>query len=198
MLLPDNSSKSTAMTVYNIEYIQNISNKEIQFSLSDQAFFEQVLLEIGGLTISFSANGKSESDEKEKSLIQQILYIENIVQEVPCSSLLEDLKTELEKIHKEKFRGIVLRSQATWVDEGEKPTKYFCTLEKRNYVNKTISKIRNDIGDIITEQKNILENIYQFYKSVYKSRDDTLQDVNLEILLAHASPPKLSDEQSSF
>ena len=93
------------------------------------------------------------------------------------------------KYVKKKFKGIVLRSRATWVEEGEKPTKYFYTLEKRNFVNKTISKMRNETGDVITEQKNILDNIYQFYKSVYKSRDDTLQNVNLEILLIHASPP---------
>ena len=67
--------------------------------------------------------------------------------------MLNDLKLELEKIRKEKFKGIVLRSKAKWVDEGEKSSKYFCSLEKRNYVSKTVSKLSSDSGEFITDQK---------------------------------------------
>ena len=52
--------------------------------------------------------------------------------------------------------------KAKWVDEGEKPSKYFCSLEKRNYVSKTVSKLSSDSGKFITDQKNILDNIYSF------------------------------------
>jgi hypothetical protein len=29
----------------------------------------------------------------------------------------------------------LVRSRAQWVDEGEKPTKYFCGLESKNYTS---------------------------------------------------------------
>lgn len=49
-------------------------------------------------------------------------------------------KKELESIRKEKLLGHMIRSRARWIEEGEKPSKYFCNLESRNYLNKTIKK----------------------------------------------------------
>jgi len=31
---------------------------------------------------------------------------------------------------------VLFRSKARWVAEGEKNTKYFCSLEKRNFISK--------------------------------------------------------------
>ena len=41
-------------------------------------------------------------------------------------------KAEWEYYHTKKTKGIILRSKAKWVEEGEKNTKYFLNLEKRN------------------------------------------------------------------
>ena len=43
---------------------------------------------------------------------------------------LEILKTELCDIRNEKLKGHMIRSKAQYIDQGEKPTKYFCGLEK--------------------------------------------------------------------
>lgn len=60
------------------------------------------------------------------------------------------LQNELELIRKEHMKGLMVRARAKWIEEGKKPTKYFLALEKRNYINKTISKIANDSGVLIT------------------------------------------------
>ena len=36
---------------------------------------------------------------------------------------------------KKKNKGIILRARARWHGHGEKSTKYFLNLEKRNHVN---------------------------------------------------------------
>jgi len=51
-------------------------------------------------------------------------------------------KEEFKKIYDQKGKEAVYRSKACWVEEGEKPTKYFFNLEKRNYEKKTISQIK--------------------------------------------------------
>jgi hypothetical protein len=43
----------------------------------------------------------------------------------------------------------LVRSRAQWVDEGEKPTKYFCGLESKNYTSKIIPKVEKDNGEIV-------------------------------------------------
>ena len=47
--------------------------------------------------------------------------------------------------------------------------KFFCNLEKRNYISKTIYKL-NVNGQIITSQKDILAEQKHFYKRIYSSR----------------------------
>ena len=38
------------------------------------------------------------------------------------------------------MEGVLLRSKARWVAEGEKITKYFYSLEKRNFISKQMGK----------------------------------------------------------
>ena len=54
------------------------------------------------------------------------------------------------------MQGIIVRSRLRWAEEGEKPTKYFCCLESKNYVTKTIPKIIQENGNIINKQEEIL------------------------------------------
>ena len=67
---------------------------------------------------------------------------------------LEQLKTkkhELEELRKEKLKGHYVRSRAKWIEEGKKPTKYFCNMELRKYISKLITKIELDNGEQITD-----------------------------------------------
>jgi hypothetical protein len=52
---------------------------------------------------------------------------------------------------------LLLRSRVQWIEEGEKPTKYFCGLESKNFTSKIIPKIERDDGKTITKQFDILK-----------------------------------------
>jgi len=58
------------------------------------------------------------------------------------------------------------------MEKGEKPTKYFFNLEKRNCNRKTIDEIRSEGGEEIREEKEILKAIHAFY--VYSSKTRTI------------------------
>ena len=53
---------------------------------------------------------------------------------------IKEKKGERENLRKLKLLGNIVRSRAKWVNEREKPTKYFLNLENRNFTNKIISK----------------------------------------------------------
>ena len=46
------------------------------------------------------------------------------------------LKAKLEKLSNKKIKGTILRSKARWYENGEKNSKYFLHLEKRNLLRK--------------------------------------------------------------
>ena len=79
------------------------------------------------------------------------------------------------------------------MEDGEKPTKYFLSLEKRHYTNKTIVEIVTDSGEIIADQTDILKQVKAFYADLYRSRDLELDSVDLARLFQDENVPKLSD-----
>ena len=54
------------------------------------------------------------------------------------------------------MKGHYVRSRVQWLHEGERPTKYFCSLEQHNYLNKTIKKVKKKDSTLITDQGQIL------------------------------------------
>ena len=94
---------------------------------------------------------------------------------------MDDKKQELEKIRGYKLKGHLVRSRLKWLDEGEKPTNFFCNLEKQNFTEKTINKLRLKNGSITT----ILEEIRHFYAQLFddKSTNDTVQVSDLDDIL---------------
>ena len=108
--------------------------------------------------------------------------------------MLTNCKEELENIRKEEVKGIFLRSKAKWIEEGEKPTKYFCHLEKRNYTNKTVTKLINNEGETINSQLEILTEIENFYFRLYSSRDEDLEDVYLDDIVSFVDMNKQKEK----
>ena len=93
---------------------------------------------------------RSEKD-KEKQLLKKL----NDLQEKLCSSRNDpnvlneyySLKAKLEKLSNRKIKGTILRSKARWYEHGEKNYKYFLNPEKRNFLRKTISKLKLSNGE---------------------------------------------------
>lgn len=94
------------------------------------------------------------------------------------------------------MRGNVLRSKAKWVDEGEKPSQYFCNLENRNFINKIIPKIDRGDGKFITNQAEILSEVDKFYTNLYSSHSENISE-NWSEDLKNYNISKLSEEQSN-
>ena len=89
---------------------------------------------------------------------------------------LEKLKLELTELRQIKVKGAVIRSRATNLSEGEKPTKYFCALETHNYLRKIIPKLETSDGRIWTDQHDVLKESENFYKNLYSNKDDPLME----------------------
>jgi len=73
-----------------------------------------------------------------------------------------------------------LRSQSRWYNEGEKNTKYFLNLEKRNYKQGTISQLRINIDNFInTKDTEISIECLSYFKNLYTAKLTDGQDPSI-------------------
>ena len=88
-----------------------------------------------------------------------------------------------------------------WIEQGEKPTKYFFNLEKKNYVTKTLLQIKLDNGEITSDMKKINKQIEVFFSETYKSKltDVPLseQELGLNDFIQNLEIPRLSNEEQA-
>ena len=82
--------------------------------------------------------------------------------------ILNSAKEDLELFYEEKVKGIIIRARARWHEHGEKSTKYFPNLEKRNHIKKHMRKLKIS-GSITTDPFDILSKQQRFYQGVYTS-----------------------------
>ena len=57
-------------------------------------------------------------------------------------NILNSAKEDLELFYEEKVKGMIIRARARWYEHGEKSTKYFINLEKRNHIKKRMRKLK--------------------------------------------------------
>ena len=148
-------------------------------------------MEIRGHSIAFSARQKKETQTREEHLEIEILELEKKIDsevdthDANTEAKLQQTKDNLIALRRERVKGLMLRSRARWIEFGEKPTKYFCSLEKRNYVNKLITKLNVNGTEVVNpeeilkEQKNFYQKLYsrKLYTNV-ETENDTIKFLN--------------------
>ena len=162
-----------------MDQINNIPNDQIQFVFNDQLFLETLLMELRGKSISFSSYKKKASEKrKKKELISSIEYLEGNLSSANLDEI-EILKEELKNIRKSKIQGFLVRARAKIIEDDEKPSNFFCNLEKHNYTSKIIPKLETNNEKIVTDQHEILNETNIFYEDLYASKDSQLTDIDL-------------------
>ena len=175
---------------------QTVANHEILFNISDQLFFETLKMEIRKVTISYSSKKKRNREKREVEICDQLEKLD-INHTTNSEHLLRKqiLSDELVELRKEKIKGMMLRSKIQWFEEGEKPTKFFASIEKRNYVNKVINKI-NSNGNNIQDPREILNELEKFYRNLYSSKVSIRDQINnMDRFLNNNLINKLTEEQ---
>ena len=99
----------------------------------------------------------------------------------------------------EKLGEAMFRSKARWIERGEKATNYFFNLEKRNYEKKVIAQLKLENGEIISDIKQINEEIESFHSNLLETNSSNPIDFNEEFnaFVADLQIPQLTPEESS-
>ena len=175
---------------------------EKYFQLEDKRLvWELIKMEIRQNTISYAKrkarNMSLREDELHKRMekLDQIICNSNDLQNIEDTlKEYDSLKAEVNIIYKQKGKAAMFRSECRWIEEGERPTKYFFNLEKQNFKRKTITELRLEDDKIVSDEKEILKSIEDFYGNLYKFRGP-LSEAEFHQFTSELNLPKISDDE---
>jgi hypothetical protein len=199
--------KFNASLLYDKEYVQMIKevikqNAQCLDNLPDKGLkWEMIKLKIRSATIPYSCKKKKEINKLETDLNNRLSELQLLIDSQSASELEQEefyhTKNDLEQIEKHKAAGIILRSKATWVEDGEKCTAFFLSLEKKNYSNKLISQLQ--VGnEIISEPKSILVEENKFFTHLYKEVEHKNFEQECLKFTNNEAIPKITESQKQF
>ena len=102
-------------------------------------------------------------------------------------------KVELDNYYDNEIRGSIIRSRASWYEYGERSSKYFLGLEKRNKVKSTIRKLKLPDREI-DEPNEIMTEIRNFFVDKYSRKISKTSKDCSEFLRTIDLPSLTSDE----
>ena len=149
------------------------------------------------ITISYSKRIAKEKAKKETEMKQKLESLE--IEISRNSEKINDyyqIKGIWEQMQSEKTEGVILRSRAKWTEHGEKNTRYFLNLEKRNYNIKHIKKLINNNGKEVIDPINILTEQSKFYNNFYSTRN--LRHASEDSYLNNCHVPQLNTIEQSI
>ena len=155
-------------------------------------------MEIRTSTISFSKGRAKINRRREISIKNQLDQLDEKI----CASddaltldeelkQYDNLKKELQTLYDVKGEAAKFRSKCLWVEQGERPTKYFFNLEKRNYNKRVISELEDENGKVVDENQ-ILPEIEKYFGNLYSSKITSTEDL-LNQFTEGVQLPRLSD-----
>ena len=195
--------KFNSSLLYDSEYVQLIKNTIATASMdllesNPSLKWETLKSILRGVTIQFASRKKNKTKEKLEKLEAKINEFQAKLLTDPTNDLLQNeldqLNTELSNLISEKTKGAVVRSRARWVEFGEKSSKYFFNLEKRNFNNKTIDTLELDNGIQTNDPNRILLEEKRFYEKLYTTANLESQNENYSLFFPEGMA-KLTDEQ---
>ena len=174
------------------DYVENLKMKLTEWrSLyeefqSKQGLWELIKYEIRKFTINYSPKNKKKERGSEKVLLNTLENLERSFAINPTEEIfteIQSVKKQLEKIDNDKLNGAIVRSRIKWVEQGEKSSKFFFSMEKNNFVKKHIRKLQTKTGEIITNPKEIAQHQRKYYSELLGPKNIKINNENLKYFL---------------
>ena len=138
-------------------------------------WWDALKIVIKKVTIKHSVRIRKNTRKKEKDLLETLQNLEQ--QQNVNRNEIEEVKEKIKHITEQREKGTQIRSKARWIEEGEKPTKFFYNLEKQRQPKNTITELEKD-NQTKTTDIDILITAREFYQSLYTKEDTNVEEQN--------------------
>ena len=182
------------------ETIRNIVKKVIleNKSYDNQMLWDFCKIKIKEYSIKFSKTKQNLKNKLYYELQRKLETLSQTNDENPNEDYLKEIEKvtkQIDKLLEYKCKGAFIRSRERWMEEGEKSSKYFFNLEKRNGVKKELDSVKKERG-VILDREKILEEIYKYYKELYSRKKNPCSS-EIDIYLDGVEFNTLSEEDAS-
>ena len=121
----------------------------------NQLLWKLIKMELHLKTIGYSKEKRRKLRNKEEALQKELQELDFKIcnggyfdQDILAK--FEAAKEELKRLHEIRGKEAMFRSKMKWIEQGEKPTKYFYNLEKTNYEKKLVREVKLENEEIIS------------------------------------------------
>ena len=131
-------------------------------------WWDEVKAHFKKVAITHSIRKIRNREKLETSLRQKLTKLQNELH--PDVNAISTIQQHLRELVTKRLEGAKVRSRASWLEEGEKPTRFFFNLEQTKQKQVTITKLKTTRGEI-TSQKDILQATADFYQKLYTDEE---------------------------
>ena len=169
---------------------ENTSNKRIRWDFLKYKVKETAIRE------SKSRAVKKRADIK--LLEKKVTEAEKILISLPDSQAALEMKKQAEKAldsyHIERTRGLIIQSRSQYYEDGEKNSKLFLNLVKSNQEKAMIRSLKINDTETVMDQKEILNELERFYKTLYTSKQPKDATAYIESIKQSDEIPQINEE----
>ena len=158
-----------------IDKIQSFS------SLGD--WWDNLKLQIRRTCIDYSSQKRKQLIFERNSLTKRLLWAKSAVFAGNRDQLstVNKLDSALEAVINRECKGAKIRSRARWIEEGEKPTRFFFRLERKRAEKNVFESLFNESGEEKFPHADIELVLIDFYKALF-SKDSLDMQIQTEII----------------
>ena len=131
---------------------------------------------IGDITIDFATSKRRKKRFQRSNLVRQLSLA--VQEPVPSADVITDLRRQIWDIDEEFISDVIVRSKELWVEQGDKPTKYFFNLEKMRQQKKEMTELKSHSGELLSDSKDIREEMNNFYQDLFSKEEVDLEAQN--------------------
>ena len=131
---------------------------------------------IRDITVEFSTSRRREKRSQRSNLVRRLCLAEQEL--VPSAGVITDLRRQIRDIDEEFLSGVIVRSKELWVEQGEKPTKYFFNLEKKRQQKKEMTELNSSTGVLLSDSRDIRKEMNNFYQDLFTEEEVDMEAQN--------------------
>ena len=156
---------------------QDVDYAQAKWDITPVLLHNVLLMEVRSYMMKYKAYKKKEREMLTNSMKRQIEKIQNSNEEEDVYKV-DILKKFLQDLIDHEDNEAAIQMLAKYHLEGEKPTKFFCAIMKKNkktaqfcsLVNTTVDGEGKELEEILEEQSVIKGEVCEYYEKLYKHK----------------------------